>query len=623
MTGSLHNSTNDIPSRIKQLRELMSREGISMYMVKDSDPHDSEYVGDHFKARRFMTGFTGSNGTLVVTRDEAGLWTDGRYFIQAAGELEGSGITLFRMGEKDVPTIREYIASNLHDKDVLGFDGMTMRAKDGIEYEKIAAKAGAKVNASADLISMIWTDDRPPLSARPVTVIDEALAGESVASKLARVRESVKKAGADAYILSRLDDICYLLNIRGGDVECTPVVLSNLYMTMDETHLFISSETLDDKARDHLSGCGIILHEYDEFMPFMEKTVAGAADNHVTAADTAAINYAVYDLIDPDRIASKRGEDDGFIAMTNPTEEMEAVRNEVQLNNIRSMYIQDSAVLTRFLFAIKNEIASGAALDEYTAAMRLDEMRSRIPGFMELSFPTISAYGSNAAMMHYEATEESYSELKPEGMYLVDSGAQYLGATTDVTRTIALGPVTEDMKRDFTLCCVGMLRLADAVFLEGCTGRNLDILARGPLWKKGTDYKCGTGHGVGYMLGVHTGPQNIRYRYIRDVEEAVLKAGMTLSDEPGVYIEGEYGIRTENILEVKDAFTSSDGHFLRFEHLTWVPLDLDLIDTAYMEPHDIELLNEYHDGVYKRLEPHMKDDKERKQLNAATRHISR
>ena len=380
---------------------------------------------------------------------------------------------------------------------------------------------------------------------------------------------------------------------------------------MDEVYLFLQNDSLTPEASAHFEHSGVSVLEYESFMEFLKKRTdssggSGNGDDIRIMADLNSTNYAVYDMIGAH-----------VVDITNPTRMMEAVRNEIQMSRTREVYIRDSAVLTRFLHYIKSAVSRGEQLDEYSAAMRLDEMRSHIPGFMELSFPTISAYGPNAAMMHYEATSESYTQLKPEGMYLVDSGGQYMGGTTDVTRTIALGPVTGEMKRDFTLVTVGMLRLADAVFIDGCTGRNLDILARGELWRRGVDYKCGTGHGVGYMLGVHTGPQNIRYRYTAGRPEAVLKTGMTMSDEPGVYIEGEYGIRTENIIEVVDACDTSDGHFMKFEHLTYVPVDRELIDVRYMNAHDREMLNEYHATVCDKIMSYMETEEEREWLRDA------
>ncbi len=606
-------------SRIESLRTLMKQEGLSMYMIPDSDFHNSEYIGEYFMCREYMSGFTGSNGILIVTLEEAALWTDGRYFIQAAREIEGSGITLMKMGEPDTPKIEDYIRDHIEAGMRFGVDGRVLSARKGIKYEQIIKKNRGAMKSDYDLVNEVW-DNRPSVSKEKITTLPESITGESTADKIARVREEMKKHDAAGFVLAKLDDICWMMNIRGGDVECTPVALSYAYITMEDAYLFVHPEALNEIDARILEQNGVTVKPYDTFISFL-KSIDPCHSGKVMV-DLNNINYLIYDILNASSEMAtsrsiSRNKESLIVDVVNPTQEMEAIRNSTQLKLMREYYIKDSAVLTRFLYYIK-KTGVHIGINEYDAAMKLDSMRAQIAGFMELSFPTISAYGPNAAMMHYEATQDSHADLKPEGMYLVDSGAQYLGATTDVTRTIAIGPVTEEMKRDFTLVCVGMLRLADAVFLEGCTGRNLDILARGELWKRGVDYKCGTGHGVGFILGVHTGPQNIRYKYNEDIREAVIKTGMTISDEPGVYIEDKYGIRTENIIEVVDAYENGDGHFMRFEHLTWVPIDLDLIDTSLMEPHDIELLNAYHEKVRKNLYDLMVNDDEKKWLSEVT-----
>lgn len=615
---------NVISDRIGKLRSIMKREGVSMYMIPDSDYHNSEYVGEYFMCREYMSGFTGSNGILIVTADEAALWTDGRYFIQAARELEGSGINLMKMGEPGVPKIEEYIREHINSGETFGIDGRIINAKDGLKYESIIKKQGGSIRADLDLVNEIW-EDRPAMSAKPLIVLPDDVSGEDVKSKLARVREKMKEKECKSFVLSKLDDIMWLMNIRGGDVDYTPVALSYVYLTGDEAYLFIQERSLTAEAAGHFDRSGVKVKPYDSFIGFL----AGQdpCSDGAVLFDPGETNYAVYQVIkDSAKKNAKAGTDgdginDLMVEAPNPTEGMEAVRNEVQRKLTAEYYIKDSAALTRFLYQIKKEVSAGAVINEYEAAMKLDAMRAKIPGFMDLSFTTISAYGANAAMMHYEATEDSNSELKPEGMYLVDSGAQYMGATTDVTRTIALGPVTKEMIKSYTLVCIGMLRLADAVFLDGCTGRNLDVLARGELWKRGIDYKCGTGHGVGYILGVHTGPQNIRPRFREGLREVPLKPGMTVSDEPGVYIEDGFGIRIENIIEVTKRFENGDGTFYGFEHLTWVPLDPELIDVSYMEPSDIRLYNAYQKGVRERLGEYMESEEELKWLENVTRSI--
>ncbi len=601
---------NLIPSRIESLRAYMKSEGITMIMIPTSDPHDSEYVGDHYKFREWLTGFTGSNAKVIVTGEEAGLWTDGRYFIQAANELEGSGIILFKEREPGVPTVKEYVKSHISSGDVFAVDGRLITAKEGEDLADILSEAGAEFKVDTDPASAVW-EGRPGADPGRIFVLGTELTGVSTADKLSEVRSRMQEMGADIFVLSKLDDICFLADIRGNDIACTPVAYSYMYVTSDEAHIFLYEESVGDDVRVHLEEAGMTVHPYGGFDMFLAER-ASSMESASVLIDSRSINFTIYKTITDHarRIMDK----------PNPTTDMESVRNETQLERIREVYVRDSAALTRFLFWMKENVGK-EEISEYSAALKIDGMRSEIEGFIELSFDTISAYGSNAAMMHYEATPENFAIVKPEGMYLVDSGGQYMGGTTDVTRTIAVGKVTDEMRRSFTLVCIGMLRLADAVFLEGCTGRNLDILAREPLWRRMTDYKCGTGHGVGFMLGVHTGPENIRSKFVEGMREAPLKAGMTLSDEPGVYIEGEYGIRTENILEVKDAGTSADGHFLKFEHLTWVPIDLELIDTSYMEPTDIELLNRYHEGVYSHIAPFMEDERELEWLKNATKSV--
>ena len=601
---------NNIPSRIESLRAYMKSEGITMVMIPTSDPHDSEYVGDHYKFREWLTGFTGSNAKVIVTGEEAGLWTDGRYFIQAANELEGSGIILFREREPGVPTVKEYVKSHISSGDVFAVDGRLITAKEGEDLGAVLSEAGAVFKVDADPASAVW-EGRPGADPGRIFALGTELTGVSTADKLSEVREKMREMSADIFVLSKLDDICFLADIRGNDIACTPVAYSYMYITSNEAHIFLYEASVGDEVRTHLEKAGITVHPYDEFDSFLADRTSSMESASVLI-DSRSINFSIYKTITDH---ARR-----IIDKPNPTTDMESVRNETQLEHIREVYLRDSAALTRFLFWMKENVGK-EEISEYSAALKIDEMRSKIEGFIELSFDTISAYGPNAAMMHYEATPESYAMVKPEGMYLVDSGGQYMGGTTDVTRTIAVGEVTDEMRRSFTLVCIGMLRLADAVFLEGCTGRNLDILAREPLWRRKSDYKCGTGHGVGFMLGVHTGPENIRSKFAEGMREAPLRAGMTVSDEPGVYIEGEYGIRTENILEVVDAGTSSDGCFLRFEHLTWVPIDLDLIDTSYMEPYDIELLNRYHEGVYLRIAPFMENERELAWLKNATKSV--
>lgn len=592
--------------RIEALRALMRSHHVDVFMIPTSDYHNSEYVGDCFKVREYFSGFTGSNGTLVVTLKEAALWTDGRYFIQAKKELEGSGVFLQRMGDEGVPTISDFLLDKMEEGTTLAVDGRVICASEGVRlYKKLEGKK-ISVRTDIDPASPIWKD-RPPIPHEMIYIIDEGYAGQNVKAKLDAVRKIYKANGADAVFISKLDDIMWLYNIRGNDVMCNPVAMSYTYITDDEAHLFIQSSALSKAHKVYFDTNEVCLHEYSNIQDYLE---AVSLPKRVSF-DCMSNNVSIY------RILENKTE---IIDKPNPTERLKAIKNPIESQNIRKVYEADSAALTRFIYWVKN-VENLSDYNEYSAACVLDGMREKLPGFIELSFPTISAYKENAAMMHYEATPDNNMKLSNEGMLLVDSGAQYMGGTTDVTRTIVLGEITDEMRKHYTLVTVGMLRLSATTFLKGCTGRNLDILAREPLWNIGIDYKCGTGHGIGYILNVHEGPQNIRWRYIDGAKEAVLEPGMIISDEPGVYIEGSHGIRIENIIEVCEKEKNGDGEFLCFNHLTFVPIDLEAIDIRYMDNRDVELLNQYHNEVYRRMLPYMTTESEKIWLKNATKAI--
>lgn len=596
---------NTAKQRIEQLRVRMKQEGIDYYIVPTADFHHSEYVNDYFKVREFLSGFTGSNGTLVISADEAGLWTDGRYFVQAERELEGSDIVLYRMGEENVPKIEEYLGKNVKEGQTIGFDGRVVSASFGKEIAKAVKDKNVKLVYDTDMVDALW-QERPKLPAGKLWIVPEALCGETVSQKLAKVREKMAEEKAEHLLISKLDDIMWLYNIRGNDIDCNPVALSYAFISMDEAVLFVQKKAVTEEVAAYLKKNGIVCKDYDEIVPFIQQyTLKGKIWCAVTD-----INFLLYQL------AAERGE---LVEKANPTELLKAVKNPVELENIRKFYLLDSVVLTKFLFWVKEHIGK-EPLDEYGLAVKLDAMRSEIEGFLDISFDTISAYGANAAMMHYEATQTQSAQLKPEGLYLVDSGGQYLGATTDVTRTIALGSISDEIKKHFSKTVCGMLRLAETKFLSGCTGRNLDIMARQPLWECYMDYKCGTGHGIGYILNVHEGPHSVRCQYNAKITETELAAGMIVSDEPGVYIKGSHGIRIENILEIVNEVKNSDGQFMGFRHLTYVPIDLDVIDTRYMEPSDIKKFNNYHALVYQKLEPYF-EGAEKEKLREATRAV--
>lgn len=591
--------------RITALQTLLREAGIDYYIVPTADYHNSEYVSDYFKMREFLSGFTGSAGTLVVSGKEAGLWTDGRYFVQAESELEGSGIVLYRMHEENVPTIKEYLEKNVEEGQTIGFDGRVVDAFFGKELEEAFGGKNVTLAYDRDIAVQLW-QDRPAMPVSRIWVVPEESCGMGVTEKLGKVREKMAEEGAAHLLLSKLDDIMWLCNIRANDVECNPVALSYAFISRDKAVLFIQSAALTEETRGYLAENGVTCEEYDHAAAYLKRC---EIDGKVWCS-CADISYMLYKLVqDRTELVDKK----------NPTELMKAVKNPVELEHIRECYIRDSATLTKFLFWMK-ENAAKTAMDELSVAAKLDGMRAEIPGFLDLSFPTISAYKSNAAMAHYSATEEHFSRIDAEGLYLVDSGGQYEGGTTDVTRTIALGAVTDEMKLHFTKVACAMLRLADARFLYGCTGRNLDIIARAPLWECGLDYKHGTGHGIGYILNVHEGPHSLRWQYKQEIPETKLEEGMIVSDEPGMYVQDSHGIRTENIVEIVKEEKTEYGQFMGFRHLTYVPIDLDAIDTHYMEPSDIRKLNAYHERVYEKLAPYF-EGAELELLKKATRAV--
>lgn len=584
----------------------MAQRGIDIYVVPTSDFHDSEYVGEHFKARKFITGFTGSAGTAVITMTEAGLWTDGRYFVQAERQLEGSTVTLYRMGEEGVPTVDEFLAEKLPENGCLGFDGRVIGGTWGRRMEKLAEKKNGTIHCNEDLIDIIW-EERPALSKEPAFILEEKYAGKSTAEKLAAVREAMEKEGADYHILTSLYDIAWLLNVRGGDIECVPVVLSYLVLTEKECIWFLQEEIVDEKLRAYLNENHITTRAYDAIYEYVLDIPANAK----VLLSAGQVNY---------RIVSSLNEDITIIDKPNPTLLMKAVKNPTEVDNTRAAHVKDGVAVTKFMYWLKNNIGK-TKITEISASDYLENLRKEQENFLGVSFNTISAYGANAAMMHYSATPESDTELKPEGFLLVDSGGHYYEGTTDITRTFALGPITDEMRTHFTAVCRSNMNLAHAKFLYGCTGLNLDILARGPLWEMGIDYKCGTGHGVGYLLNVHEGPNGFRWRVVTERNDSgVLQEGMITTDEPGVYLEGKYGIRTENELVCHKSCKNEYGQFMEFENITYAPIDLDAIDPEQMTKREREYLNEYHAMVYKTLSPYMTEE-ENEWLKRYTRAI--
>ncbi|MBO5337792.1 MAG: aminopeptidase P family protein [Lachnospiraceae bacterium] len=592
-----------IQERLALLRSAMQAAGIDFYMMPTADFHNSEYVNDYFKVREYFCNFSGSNGTLLVWQEGAGLWTDGRYFIQAEKELEGTTVDLFRMLEEGVPTIEEFLKEKMENGQTLGFDGRVISAMNGKRYEKALADKRIQFAYDKDLAEGIWTD-RPDFPAGKVTVLGEDVAGKSVEEKLQETREKMAAEGADNLLLTKLDDIMWLFNIRGCDVECNPVAMSYAYITEESALLFIQSKALDSKVQEYLAGHRVIVKEYTEIVEYLSEL----SGKRCILLDNRYCSYMLYRLL-----YGKQN----LIEKKNPTEILKARKNPVEIANMEKIYLKDSVAVTKFIYWLKTNIGK-QEITEISAADYLEKLRREIPEFLDLSFPTIAGYKENGAIVHYTATEESNATLAPEGMLLVDSGGQYVGGTTDVTRTIVLGAVSDEMKLHYTLVAAGMLQLSAARWIYGCTGRNLDILARQPLWNIGKDYNHGTGHGIGYILNVHEGPQNLRWRFTEGMTEAVLEDGMLTSNEPGLYIQGSHGIRIENAMIAKNDVKNEYGQFMHFETLTWVPLDMDAIDERYLTDTTWALLYAYQREVYDKISPYLTEE-EREWLRKETK----
>ena len=590
--------------RINRLRQAMKEKHIDYYLIPTADDHASEYVGDYYKVRNYYAGFTGSAGTIVIGQAFAGLWTDGRYFIQAEEQLKGSGVRLFPMGKEGVPTVEDYIREHMPEGGVLAYDGRVVDSAWGARMEKLLAKKQAVIRWEDDLAGQLWTK-RPAPASRPVYALSMEQCGKSRKEKMADLRAKMQEKDCDHALLSSLDDIAWLLNLRGDDVKHTPVFLAFILADEKTVRLYGAPTAFSPELKKELAADGVIVRPYNAVYEDVE-----ALDEGALLLDAGRTNDALFRRIRKTVRVNKADVSD-FIP--------KAVKNETEINNLRRIHIEDGAAVTRFIYWLKTHVGK-ERITEASAAACLDGMRRQIRGYKDVSFDTISAYKSNAAMMHYSADPENCAELKAEGMLLVDSGGQYAEGTTDITRTIVLGKISDTIRRHYTLTVKSMFNLASARFLYGCTGYSLDILARGPLWDMGLDYRCGTGHGVGYMLSVHEGPNAFRWKQTRGSKAAVLEAGMVTTDEPGVYVEGSHGIRIENELLCRAGEKNEYGQFMYFEPLTWAPIDLDGIDTRWLNGEDIRRLNDYHRKVYEKLAPYM-DDAPKAWLKEATRPI--
>lgn len=590
-----------INERISSLRELMNEKGMDGYVIPTYDPHQSEYLGDHWKSRVWISGFTGSAGIVVITKDEAGLWTDGRYYIQAANQIKDSEIKLFKMGIPGVPTYMEWLEEKLPEDATLGLDGKVFPQSDVKNIQEKLEYKNINIVDSFDLIGELWTD-RPELPMGNIFVHDVKYTGKTAHEKIQDVRNKMAELHVDYFILGSLDDIAWVYNVRGNDVKSNPVVTSYALISNDNAYLFVHGEKVPAKVAEYLKENGVEIKEYNEVRDYVENIEKDSA----VYLDPNRINMWLYNGI-PKSCKIVEG--------TNITTNLKAIKNEVEIKNLKNSYIKDGVALVKFLYWIDENIGK-TTISELTVEEKLEEFRSQQSDFVEPSFDTIAAYKDHAPMMHYSATEESNYQLSEEGMLLIDSGGQYLDGTTDITRTIVLGPITEEEKRDFTLTLKGHINLIKARFLYGATGSNLDVLARFPLWQDGIDYKCGTGHGVGFFLNVHEGPHSISPR----PNKVRLEEGMVITIEPGVYKEGKHGIRLENDVIVRKDIETDSGQFMKFEVISYCPLDLDGIDVEMLDESERKWLNDYHEEVYNKLSPHLNEE-EKEWLKRETRSI--
>lgn len=598
----------EIKQRVAALRKIMQRNGIQAFILPTTDPHNSEYVAAHWEARKWLTGFTGSAGTAVITMKKAGLWTDSRYFLQAAEQLEGTGITLFKDLMSGTPSIAEWLSKELKKGDIIGMDGWV----NGIDFKEslyaVCSPKGIQVESVADPFDEIWKD-RPSLPSDPVFILEEKYAGRSCRQKIELIREEIRKNNCQSILLSALDEIAWTLNLRGSDVHCNPVFISYMHITQKKATLYIIEEKLSPEVKVYLEENGVILKSYHQVEGDIKKVRQNIQVS--PALNMKLFNAAGY--------LTANGIDTGhkIMEIPSPVSLLKAVKNETEINGFRHAMERDGIAMVKFLKWLKTAVPVGNET-ELSVDRKLYELRAEQADFKGISFDTIAGYKEHAAIVHYEATPETDIPLKPEGMLLLDSGAQYLDGTTDITRTIVLGPLSNEEKTDYTLVLKGFLQLQNAIFPEGTCGTQLDILARQAMWKAGVNYFHGTGHGVGHFLCVHEGPHQIRMNYM----PTPLRPGMTVTDEPGIYKAGRHGIRTENTLLTVPAMETEFGSFMKFEPLTLCPIDKEAIVTDMLTDEEITWFNEYHEMVYNRLSSQLNKE-EQEWLKEATSPLKR
>ena len=604
---------NQTNIKIGQLRDRMKELGIDAYLVPTADFHESEYVGEFFKCRHFLTGFNGTAGTAVITMDKAGLWTDGRYFVQAEEQLSGSEIKLYRRGEPEFPTLDEFLEEELPVDGCLGFDGRVVNSELGYGLQNLLQEKNVTINCSKDLVGEIWTS-RPAMSCEPIWSLDVKYAGKSTVEKLSDLRDAMKKNKAQIHLMTALDEIAWLFNLRGNDIVNNPVFLSYALITQDEAYLYVQKEAIKEDTKMGKEVCAALAEakvQVKEYAEFLQDVAA--LKNEKILLERKKASFAVCESID----ASCR-----IIDEMNPCATMKAVKNATEIENMRKAHLKDGIAVTKFMYWLKHTIGT-CDMTEMTAAHKIEELRAEQGNYIEPSFVTIAAYKENAAMCHYHPSDEVCKKLKPEGLLLVDSGGQYLEGTTDITRTYALGPLTEKEKEYYTIVAAAMLKVSTMKFLHGCRGINLDYTIREAFWKRGLDFAHGTGHGVGYLSNVHERPNGLRWKVVPERQDsAVIEPGMICSDEPGLYFAGDFGTRTENLILCVEDEKNEYGQFLKFEFLTKAPIDLEALDTRFMDDADIERLNTYHKDVYETISPYMNDE-EKEWLKHVTREISR
>ena len=602
LINTLYSLNSTINNRIAALRAHIAQEQIQAFIIPSTDPHLSEYVAPHWQSREWISGFTGSAGTVVVTAKDAGLWTDSRYFLQAARQLEGTCITLYKEMLPETPNIPEFLSAHLQEGDCVGIDGKMFSAEEVEHLQKELKKSGIRIKSIADPMQLLWTD-RPAMPLAPAFVYDTKYAGMSFTEKLPAVRQAMEAAGADSLLLSALDEIAWLLNIRGNDVHCNPVVVSYLLIEKDKVNYFVQPQKVTPELAEYFSANGISVHPYEEIGDYLNSFNA-----HSILMNPAKTNYAIYSAIRPGCL---------IINGASPVALLKAIRNKQEIAGIHAAMQRDGVALVKFLKWLDEAVPAGKET-EISVDKKLHTFRAAQPLYMGESFDTIAGYKEHGAIVHYEATPETDVTLKPEGFLLLDSGAQYLDGTTDITRTIALGPLTEEEKTDYTLILKGHIALAMAVFPEGTRGAQLDVLARMPIWKERMNYLHGTGHGVGHFLNVHEGPQSIRM----NENPVALQPGMVTSNEPGVYKAGSHGIRTENLVLTVPAGEGMFGKYLKFETLTLCPICRKGIIKELLTAEEIGWLNDYHRTVYEKLSPDLNND-EKEWLKEACKAVIR